>query len=251
MQIIFRKMPIIPERNALRKTVLLYRRILRHKGYGVHSPFVYNLITKVIEERCPYYHFSDIELLRKQLRLHPLAGFATGKAIRPKQGALLFRLANYFRPRNILQIGASAGLSTLYLTSYAQGLRCVTLEKVPAYALVAREVYRKGARTPIELHIGNYEALLPGILKKMKTLDFVFFNTPDEDSSLYLFETCMAYARAETVFVFQGIKTNRGMRELWKTICASPSVTVTLDLYSMGIVFLNKKLHKRNYSVYF
>jgi predicted O-methyltransferase YrrM len=244
-------MQIIPKRNALRKTVLLYRRVLRHKGYGVHSPFVYNLITKVVEERCPYYHFSDIELLRRQLRLHPAAGIASDQAIRPKQGALLFRLTNYFRPRHILQIGASVGLSTLYLTSYAQGLKCVTLEKAPAYALVAREVYAKGARTPIELHVGDYETLLPGILKKMKTLDFVFFNTPREDANLSLFDACLACAKDETVFVFKGIKANRRMREAWKTLCAYPEVTVTLDLYSMGIVFLNKKLHKRNYTAYF
>jgi predicted O-methyltransferase YrrM len=241
----------MPESNALRKTVLLYRRILRHKGHGIHSPFVYNLITKVIEERNPYYRFSDIERLRRQLRLCPATGRAAGKAIRPKQGALLFRLANYFRCRNILQIGASAGLSTLYLTSYAQGLKCVTLEKLPACAALAREVYAKGARTPVDLHIGDYKTLLPGILEEMQTLDLVFFNTPLEDCNLYLFETCMAYTRAETVFVFKGIKENRAMRELWKTLRARPEVTVTVDLYSMGIVFLNRKLHKRNYAVYF
>jgi predicted O-methyltransferase YrrM len=244
-------MQIIPERNPLRKPALLYRRILRHKGYGVHSPFVYNLITKVIEEHSPYYHFSDIELLRKQLHLYPIASIVDDKAIRPKQGALLFRLTNYFRSQNILQIGASVGLSTLYLTSYARGLKCVTLEKVPAYAAIAREVYEKGSRTPIDLHIGDYKTLLPDILKNMQMIDFVFFNTPHEDSNPYLFETCMAYVRTETVFVFEGIKANRAMRELWKTVCAHPEVTVTLDLYSMGIVFLNKKLHKRNYTVYF
>ena len=60
-------MPIIPKINSFRKSILLYRGIRYRKGFGVHSPFVYNLITKVIEERCPYYCFDDIELVRKQL----------------------------------------------------------------------------------------------------------------------------------------------------------------------------------------
>ena len=62
-------MRIIPKANTLRKGILLYRGIRYRKGFGVHSPFVFNLITKVIEERCQYYSFYDIELIRKQLLL--------------------------------------------------------------------------------------------------------------------------------------------------------------------------------------
>ena len=57
-------MRIIPKANSLRKGILLYRGIRYRKGFGVHSPFVFNLITKVIEERCQYYSFYDIELIR-------------------------------------------------------------------------------------------------------------------------------------------------------------------------------------------
>ena len=57
-------MRIIPKANTLRKGILLYRGIRYRKGFGVHSPFVFNLITKVIEERCQYYSFYDIELIR-------------------------------------------------------------------------------------------------------------------------------------------------------------------------------------------
>jgi predicted O-methyltransferase YrrM len=245
-------MRILPKKDALRKSVLLYRRILRRKGYGVHSPFVYGLITKVIEERCPYYCFSDIELLRKRLLLQQeTAGIVAREAVRPKQGALLFRLTHYFRSGNIVQIGAGAGLSTLYLTSYRQGVRCITLEKTPERAAVARWVYEKAARTPVDLRTGDYQTLLPGILEEMGTVDFVFFNTRREASPASLFDICVKYAQADTVFVFEGIKNNRTMRRFWKTVCTHPEVTVTLDLYSMGIVLFNKKLHKRDYTVYF
>ena len=49
----------------------------------------------------------------------------------------------------------------------------------------------------------------------------------------------------------KGQKRRVKMREFWKEICSHPEVTVTIDLYSMGIVFFNKKLHKRDYIVYF
>ena len=60
-------MRIIPKANTLRKGILLYRGIRYRKGFGVHSPFVFNLITKVIEERCQYYSFYDIELIRTDI----------------------------------------------------------------------------------------------------------------------------------------------------------------------------------------
>lgn len=262
-------MQILPKANTLRKSVLLYRGLRYRRGYGVHSPFVFNLITKVIEERCSYYSFNDIELIRKQLlfrdevipcpkrgqtkriRSRKIGDIVAREAIKPKHGALLFRLANYFKPQNILQVGTSVGLSTLYLTSYATGLRCIALEENPELATVARISWEKAARNPIDLRTGDYRKLLPGALEELGTVDFVFFNALSEQpDNVWLFNECMKQAHEGSVFVFEGIKSNRKMRELWKHIGTLPDVTVTVDLYAMGIVFFNKKLHKRNYIVY-
>lgn len=246
-------MQILPKVNTLRKGSLLYRSIRYRKGFGVHSPFVFNLITKVIEEKCSYYSFYDIELLRKQLLQNRSIGeIVKRESIRPKHGALLFRLTNYFKSKNILQIGTTMGLSTLYLTSYATGLRCIALENVPEFATIARQAFAKEGRNPIDLRIGNYKDLLPQALHDINSLDFVFFNTLyEQHNNLWLFNECMKYAHNDTVFVFEGIKANRKMREFWNEICACPEVTVTLDLYSLGIVLFNKKLHKQDYIVYF
>ena len=263
-------MRIIPKANTLRKGILLYRGIRYRKGFGVHSPFVFNLITKVIEERCQYYSFYDIELIRKQLlfqddeitypdrqqkgkmRRRTIGRIVEREAIRPKHGALLFRLANYFKSKHILQFGPSMGLSTLYLTSYASDLKCIALENVPEFASIARIAFGKAARNPVDLRVGSYKDLLPKALKDMEQLDFVFFNTLyEQQNNSWLFEECLKHVHGDTVFVFEGIKTSRKMREFWREVCCHPEVTVTIDLYSMGIVFFNKKLHKMDYIVYF
>lgn len=263
-------MHILPKANALRKGILLYRGIRYRKGFGVHSPFVFNLITKVIEERCPYYRFSDIELIRKQLlfldtrisypdrrrngrmRSRTIGQIVEEEAIRPKHGALLFRLAHYFKSRHILQLGPAMGISTLYLTSYAEGLTCIALENVPEFASIARITFEKAARNPIDLRVGNYRELLPTALAGMEQLDFVFFNTLyEQQNNNWLFEECLKRVHDDTIFVFEGIKASRRMREFWKSIPTHPEVTVTIDLYSMGLVLFNKRLHKRDYIVYF
>ena len=200
-------MRLIPKVNTLRKGALLYRCLRYRKGYGVHSPFVYNLITKVIEEKCSYYSFYDIELLRRELyyreevvtcpdRQHPgrtkqrqVGEIVYREAIKASHGALLFRLVNYFKSRHILQLGPNMGLSTLYLTSYAKNLHCIALETVPEFAVIARETFKR-AHNPIDLRIGSYAELLPKALEDMEQVDFVYFNTLYEQAhNLSLFET--------------------------------------------------------------
>ncbi|MDH6358399.1 SAM-dependent methyltransferase [Parabacteroides sp. PF5-9] len=263
-------MRLFPQKSVLYKGSLLYRRIRHRHGHGVHSPFVFNLITKVIREKSPYYSFQEIELLRKKLRFqqemitykdrkHPnkTRSLSVGKlvereAISPKYGALLFRLTNYFQSKHILQLGGAMGISTLYLTTYATDLRCVVLEDVEAFADVSRKVFDEAAHNPIDLRVGVYNVLLPRVISEMKTLDFVFFNIRNERADTYdLFTACLKAAGEQTVFVFDGIKSTPSMRKLWKQVCDHPEVSVTVDLFSLGIVFFNKKLHKRNYIVYF
>ncbi|WP_455628663.1 O-methyltransferase [Parabacteroides chinchillae] len=263
-------MQIIPKANTWRKGLLLYRGLRYRKGFGVHSPFVFNLITKVIEEKCPYYSFYDIELIRKQLlfkeeiitypdkrqqekiKSRTIAQVVEREAIKPKHGALLFRLTNHFKSVNILQLGPAMGLSTLYLTSYANGLKCIALENIPAFASIAQWVFGKASHNTIDLRTGSYKELLPQALKDLDKLDFVFFNTLyEQQNNIWLFNECIKHIHNDTVFVFEGIKSSRKMRSFWNEICAHPEVTVTIDLYSLGIVIFNKKLHKRDYIVYF
>lgn len=248
----------------------LYRKLRHSRGYGVHSPFVYNLITKVIEEKGAYYRFGDIELIRRRLlqnetmvsypdrrrkgktRKAPIREIVRREAIRPRQGALLFRLTNHFKPEKILQIGPSMGISTLYLTSYAPGLQIVSIENRKEFSSISEWVYKEAARSSIDLRTGDYAELLPSVLKEMGEVDFIFFNGKNEqEDTLWLFTTCIKYLHEGSVFVCTGIHDNKRMRSFWKEVCAREEVTVTLDLYSMGVAFFNKKLHKRNYKAYY
>lgn len=263
-------MQIIPKATTWRKGLLLYRSLRYRRGFGVHSPFVFNLITKVIEEKCPYYSFYDIELVRKQLlfkdeqitypdrrqqgrmKSRTIAEITEREAIKPEHGALLFRLTNYFKSVNILQLGPCMGISTLYLTSYSAGLKCIALENVPEFATIANWAFKKAAHNAIDLRTGSYRELLPQALQDMGKVDFVFFNTLyEQQNNIWLFNECIRHIHNDTVFVFDGIKSNRKMRDFWKEICRHNEVTVTIDLYSLGIVIFNKKLHKRDYKVYF
>jgi len=103
----------------------LFRGWLRKKharGYGIHSPFAFELITNVLNARYDYYAFYDIP---KILSENGLEGYAN-----PAINHLSFRLVNYFNAKQILEINSANGVNTSYLTAPASDIRCLCVEMI-------------------------------------------------------------------------------------------------------------------------
>lgn len=79
--------------KALRLYLTSFNRYRRSRGFGVHSPFAYHFIKRVIKEQCGYYAYSDIDAAVKK------------SGMSRKTARLLFRVANYFNPSSILIVG--------------------------------------------------------------------------------------------------------------------------------------------------
>lgn len=94
--------------NWLKRTLKAPDRFRTSKGFGVHSPFAYAFITRVLRESLPYYAYSDQKCRYTDLKNNSLnRPFLNLKRIR-----LLFRTVNYFTPSSALQIGSDCGLVT-------------------------------------------------------------------------------------------------------------------------------------------
>ena len=87
---------------------------LRHsKGFGIHSPFAFSFVLRVLREKCAYYAYSDIEERRRlAIRLVAEEEGEHPRIISQKNAKMLFRIACYFNPSNMVQIGTSYGVST-------------------------------------------------------------------------------------------------------------------------------------------
>lgn len=262
-------MKTIAKGKLVKRSILLYRKVRYRKGHGVHSPFAFNFITKVIDERASYYCEEAIELTRKKIcypaRQVCLPDIKNGKelvlpirevvdkmGIKPKNGALLMRMTNYFKPRNILQVGEAVGFSSLYLAAYASDVRVVVLEEHAARAALCRSVFEKHQASNISLREGAYNDTLPEALAEMGSVDFVyldFLNSTELNS--YVVNQCFPCLHDQSVLVVAGIKSSKDKEAFWKQLRFRPEVRVTVDVYEFGIVFFNKKLYKRNYIVSF
>jgi predicted O-methyltransferase YrrM len=225
-----------------------YRKIYHGKGHGVHSPFAFQLITKVIKEHCPYYCYSEIKKIRKEIATVIPPGVFRKEAIRSRDGELLFRLANYFKPEKMLLLGSSFGLAALYLTAYASGLHCIALETDRSYLSSFLPVIQKKAHNTVRFYVGDYRRLLPTAVDELGQLDFIFIDSYNEGETIdWILETCLPALHEKSVLAIGGIHQSAAFRESWKTLRVHPGISVTIESGFFGIAFFDLKLKKQNY----
>lgn len=241
----------------------IHRRIFHRKGHGVHSPFVFDLITNVIEQPLPFYAYKDIDLIRLHLRLHGQPVTYQGKQssvqkylqkqeISKKEGELLFRLTNHYKLRSIFTIGAGLGLIPLYLTGYTSGSQCIALEPENEIAGIAEKIIRKYGNESIRIIQGNYNQTVPDALNLCEKIDCLYISKlVSVEETAFIYETCKPLIHDETIMIISGIHTSTAKHECWKHLCEDPKITVSVDLGKLGLIFFRSKLHKRMYKNWF
>ena len=243
-------------------------RLRAKNAHDIHSPFVFDLLNNVIKDKTPYYGFDLIDSLRSHLLLNKqkvnITDFGTGKshrnelvcnitkkAVKPKKYAeLLFRLVNKFASKNILELGTSLGITTLYLSLPNKNNNIITLEGSPEIAAIAKENFKKMNRPNIEIIVGEFEETLPIALSKFTQLDLVFFDGNHRKiPTLSYFEKCLKLSTENTIFIFDDIHWNREMEVAWEMIKEHLSVTISIDLFQMGLVFFRKGVVKQHFTL--
>lgn len=237
----------------------LRRKLFHRKGYGVHSPFVFDLITNVIEQRLPFYGYKDIDLIRLHLQLHDRQITQNGKqhsiqrylkkqAISQKEGELLFRLTNHYKPHTILVVGSSLGLAPLYLTGYASPLQCITLESEADIAAIAQKSIERKTNPSIQIIQGDPSTTLQEALQQFKRIDCLYLCKELQVEKLdEIYRACLPFLHDKSMVIIRGIHSSSEKYTYWKQVCTSPKITVSVDVYKLGLIFFRPKLHKRMY----
>lgn len=241
--------------------------------HSIHSPFVFELYNDVIADTNPFYVYEDIESIRAKLLLTDMEiaieDYGAGSSINsagkrkikdiakhtlksPKYGQLLFRLVNRFKPKTIVELGTSLGLSTMYLAAANKSTEVITVEGCKNTAKVAQVNFDKIGFKNISLHQATFDDFLPAYLSKTETLDFVFFDgNHTKEATLNYFNWCVEKANEQTVFVFDDIYWSEGMTVAWEQIKKHQKVTTTIDLHFVGIAFFNTHLSKEDFLLKF
>lgn len=232
------------------------------KGHGVHSPFVFDFITQVLNDKQAYYAYEPIENLRQALlsdeTLLTIEDFGAGShtgaqkkrtvhsiarsALKPKKfGQLLFRIVNYYQPSHILELGTSLGVTSAYLAAANSRGRVLTMEGALEVAGIAKANFNKLGIKNIEQVTGNFDETLPPTLQQLQTVDLAFVDgNHREEPTVRYFQELLPYCHENTVLVFDDIHWSPEMESAWNTIKSDERVLLSIDLFFIGLVFFRK-----------
>jgi len=237
------------------------------KGHGIHSPFMFDFISNILNDDNEYPEYAKIESLRKNLlrdktmlTIEDLGAgspsSASGKrsvgsiakrAIKSKKfGQLLYRLVKRCQPKSIIEIGTSLGVTTGYLALANPKSNLLTLEGSSEIAGVAAENLRHLQIDNAGIVEGNFDYTLPAVLYQLPTIDFAFIdgNHRREPTENY-FNWLLAKSNSNSVFVFDDIHWSREMEQAWYNLSNDFTVRCSIDLFFMGIVLFRQELKEK------
>jgi len=254
----------------IKKAIVYYLCSHHKKGHGIHSPFVFEIITQVFRDRRKYAEYDIAKNIIYQLKKNkrvietPLFGAKSSNkkqtikisnvvkksTIPVKYGQLLFRLVRYFNAQNILELGTCLGVGTAYLALANKKAQVFTIEGSESFLNIARENLLSNNINNVHFILGTFEKQLKESLEKMPTLDFVFIDgNHTYEATLSYFETLAQYAHHNTILVFDDIYWSPQMTEAWEKIKADSRITLTIDIFRMGIVFFRKEIMVKQHFV--
>lgn len=212
-------------------------RWLTGRGFGVHSPWAYQLIETVINEKRPYYAYDDLftfwEGAPQYMPQYP-----------ENRDKLLFRLTNFIQPRFIMEVGTGAGVSTGYLASVSTKTPIVTIDaKHPAVKLI-----RNNLKTfkQIDYRIGDVLQELHQVLDTNPQLDLVHIaHTIFYKEAV---DMILPHVNENTLIIVEDMG-KKAKKEWWNQIIEDERVGVTFRMKKVGLLFFDLKKNKQHYVI--
>ncbi|MFC7356841.1 O-methyltransferase [Jejudonia soesokkakensis] len=238
-------------------------------AHGVHSPFVYDVVTKCFYDKTQYPAYKRLKqyrnLLKKDTSVIEVTDFGQGSRVfksntrkvsdiaryagmSQKRQRLLFRLTQYFSSEKILELGTSLGLATAALSLGNPDANIVTVEGCPNTARKAKELFQSFQLTNIQLNNSRFETFFSEIKEENYQLVFIDGNHNKEKTLAY-FETLLPNVSEDSIVIFDDIYWSRPMTEAWQQISNHPQVTVSIDTFQWGIVTFRKTQPKQHFTI--
>jgi predicted O-methyltransferase YrrM len=241
------------------------------KGHGIHSPFAYDIVNRLFRKNPDPSVLLGIEKVRKRLEgdksIIPVNDLGYGparqqnrhrrvseivrrSAVPKKYGILLANMAAEFGRPLVVEFGTSFGISTMYISASCGETLVFSLEGCPAAAAIADRNFKGAGLKNIRLKVGPFDETMPDIISMGIKPGLVFIDGNHRKKPVIeYFEKMAEISDNNTVIIIDDINYSHEMEEAWKEIKQYGKVTVTMDVFRMGIVFFRKGLGRMNYVI--
>jgi len=249
----------------------LYFLLNSKNEHGVHSPFVFDLVTKCFYDKHNYPEYSILKDYRKSLLQNKntieVTDFGAGSkvfksntraihqivktaGISKKRAELLYRMVHYFQPTTILELGTSLGLATSALSLGNKNAKITTLEGCNNTIVIAKNQFEKFNFQNINPITTDFEHYLNNCQLNTEHCQLIFFDgNHSKKATLNYFELLLPTVTNDSVWIFDDIHWSLEMNEAWNSIKKYPKVTVTIDTFQWGMVFFRSEQQKENFVI--
>jgi predicted O-methyltransferase YrrM len=251
---------------------LKYMLLSRHrKGHGIHSPFVFDLVSRIFRNKIDHDIVCSIEKVRKSLisdrrsiyvrdlgsgkgslktSFRKVSDIAKYSPVPFKYGVLLSNMAAEFGRPFIVEFGTSFGISTMYMAASCTDATVFTMEGCPAISEIANQNFKTAGLNNIKLLTGAFDEILPEITNHGKKPGLIFIDgNHRREPVLSYFRKMAEISDSRTVIIIDDISFSKEMAEAWNEIKGFENVTLTVDIFRMGIVFFREGLNHKNYII--
>ncbi|MCQ2302774.1 MAG: hypothetical protein MJZ94_09155 [Bacteroidales bacterium] len=209
--------------------------LTRKSEYKIHSPFVFDFMTKVVNDKGSN---ADYESIMRISRL--LDGKKHSNYRRRKMSRLLYRMVRYFEPESVVSFGSLSAMNTTALALGNLQTR-VYLEESTDFleSMNSMGIINVSLIQPAEFDSEKFKQLNTG---------FVLFGQDSfEDTTWDYLVDCLSHKTSESVFIFEGIHHNRDMEDAWESLQENDNVSLSIDLYEIGLVFFKLGFEKQDF----
>lgn len=234
----------------------------------MHSPFVFDLLSNVFYQPTPDTDtIQKIEERRQALRhtkdtVHvtdlgagswktserTISDIAKKSLKRKEYAQLIYRITNYFSPKITIELGTSLGITTSYISQGYRDGQVVTIEGCPNVSKIAQETFDFIRCKNIIRQVGNFDDVLPAILKTHSHPDMIFIDgNHNYEATIKYFNLFLKHTQDDAIFIFDDIHWSEGMEKAWREIKQHPKVKISIDIYEMGFIFLRNENHEASH----
>ena len=240
----------------------------------MHSPFVYELVTKCFYDQKEYPSYELIKDYMKELQYKKehievrdfgagskvfkpgkrrVSEIALNAGIAPKRARLINRLVTYLGIKNALELGTSVGAGTAAISA-GNDVEITTIEGCPTTAAVAENLFDKFNCSNVQLLKGEFETVLNELLNKpsaeIPKYDLIYFDgNHQKKATLEYFEKLLPTTHNNSVWIFDDIHWSKEMQDAWEEIKEHPQVRVTIDTFFWGFVFFRAEQEKEHFVI--